>query len=113
VDYYSSLLFAEIKKISPGKFCEKINFCISEATNIHKKIKQYTEDTCSTCEEVVEQITIKLKDPDTQVFTEIYYLVYLFILLIILLGLFWYLGSLKLLKHSSKDARRLKILQSR
>jgi Saposin-like type B, region 2 len=72
VDYYSPLLFAEIKKISPGKFCEKTHFCISEeisqATNIRKKIKQYSENACSTCEEVVEQIAIKLKDPDTQVF---------------------------------------------
>lgn len=74
VDYYSPLLFAEIEKISPEKFCEKIHFCISEevseATNIHKKIEQFKEDTCSKCEEVIEQLTIKLKDPDTQVFLQ-------------------------------------------
>lgn len=70
VDYYSPLLFSEIKKISPEKFCEKTHFCISEdvsvATRIHKKIEQFNEDTCSICEEVVEQIATKLKDPDTQ-----------------------------------------------
>jgi saposin len=70
VDYYSPLLFSEIEKISPEKFCEKIHFCISEevsvATHIHKKIEQFNEDTCSMCEEVVEQIAAKLKDPDTQ-----------------------------------------------
>lgn len=72
VDYYSPLLFSEIKKISPEKFCKKTHFCISEdvsmATHIHKKIEQFNDDTCSLCEEVVGQIATKLKDPDTQVF---------------------------------------------
>ncbi|KAJ4772918.1 hypothetical protein LUZ62_063439 [Rhynchospora pubera] len=70
VDYYSPLLFTEIEKISPEKFCEKIHFCISEevsmASNIRQKIEELSDDTCSICEEVVEQVVNKLKDPDTE-----------------------------------------------
>ncbi|KAF3330429.1 proactivator polypeptide-like 1 isoform X2 [Carex littledalei] len=55
VDYYSPLLFSEIKKISPENFCENIHFCISEevsvATRFHEKIEQFNDDTCSICEE--------------------------------------------------------------
>ncbi|KAJ3688333.1 hypothetical protein LUZ61_017497 [Rhynchospora tenuis] len=71
VDYYSPLLFSEIGKISPEKFCEKIHFCVSEevtmASKIRQKIEELNDNTCSMCEEVAEQVLNKLEDPDIQV----------------------------------------------
>lgn len=63
VDYYASLFFVEIDKISPEEFCRKVNLCEKMVVvNLQK-----SEETCTLCHHVVDEIITKLKDPDAQV----------------------------------------------
>ncbi|XP_074562258.1 uncharacterized protein LOC141818712 [Curcuma longa] len=62
IDYYSALFFAEISKIHPEEFCAKFNLC-EEMVSV-SLLK--TENSCSTCRDVIAKVLDKLKDPDTQ-----------------------------------------------
>ncbi|XP_010922696.1 uncharacterized protein [Elaeis guineensis] len=62
VDYYASLFFVEIDKIRPEEFCRKVNLCGKMVSvNLQK-----SEETCTLCHHVVDEIITKLKDPDAQ-----------------------------------------------
>ncbi|KAG6513544.1 prosaposin-like [Zingiber officinale] len=62
VDYYSALFFAEISKIHPEDFCTKFNLCEQMLSVSLLK----SENSCSVCRNVMAQVLVKLKDPDTQ-----------------------------------------------
>lgn len=61
VDYYAALIFSELALITPGNFCEKANLCGSTFT-----AGQLYQDSCVFCRHAVDEVLIKLRDPDTQ-----------------------------------------------
>ncbi|KAK1270333.1 hypothetical protein QJS04_geneDACA005878 [Acorus gramineus] len=52
VDYYSSLFFMKVSSINPDCFCAKLNLC--------------EDDICDICHQVVSEVLVKLRDPDSQ-----------------------------------------------
>ncbi|XAR55754.1 hypothetical protein NMG60_11035945 [Bertholletia excelsa] len=62
VDYYVPLLFAEVELLQPEEFCQKINLC--EQRLIASRPR--SDNKCEICEEVIAEVILKLKDPDTQ-----------------------------------------------
>lgn len=62
VDYYSSILFAEIAKVEPKQLCDKVKFC--EKAEVVHQVKN--DDPCTICHNVVDEILTKLDDPDAQ-----------------------------------------------
>lgn len=66
VDYYVSFLLREIGSVQPEEFCQTVNLC-------KQRVVTYlplSEDKCEMCELVVEEVLLKLKDPDAQVCTK-------------------------------------------
>ncbi|KAG5552842.1 hypothetical protein RHGRI_010823 [Rhododendron griersonianum] len=62
VDYYVPFLFQEIGSVQPGEFCQTVNLCEPRVvTSV-----PLSEDKCEICEYAVEEVLLKLKDPDTQ-----------------------------------------------
>ncbi|KAI8559443.1 hypothetical protein RHMOL_Rhmol04G0174100 [Rhododendron molle] len=62
VDYYVPFLFQEIGSVQPGEFCQTVKLCESRVvTSV-----PLSEDKCEICEYAVEEVLLKLKDPDTQ-----------------------------------------------
>ncbi|XP_059594944.1 uncharacterized protein LOC100248250 isoform X1 [Vitis vinifera] len=61
VDYYAALIFSELALITPGNFCEKANLCGPTFT-----AGQLYQDSCVFCRHAVDEVLIKLRDPDTQ-----------------------------------------------
>ncbi|URD88270.1 Saposin-like type B, region 1 [Musa troglodytarum] len=62
VDYYAPMFFLEVSTISPEQFCEKVNLCGETVVMQLPKC----DDACSLCHNVVVEVLIKLKDPDTE-----------------------------------------------
>ncbi|KAK8960142.1 hypothetical protein KSP40_PGU002659 [Platanthera guangdongensis] len=62
VDYYSSILSAEIAKAEPKQLCDNVKFC--EKADVVHPIKN--DDPCTICHNVVIEILTKLDDPDAQ-----------------------------------------------
>ncbi|GFY81676.1 saposin B domain-containing protein [Actinidia rufa] len=62
VDYYGPLLFLEIESVQPGDFCRKVNLC-EQRVIISPPV---SEDKCEICHHAIEEVLLKLKDPDTQ-----------------------------------------------
>jgi len=62
VDYYVSFLLQEIGSVQPGEFCQTVDLC-------EQRVVTYlplSEDKCEMCKLVVEEVLLKLKDPDAQ-----------------------------------------------
>ncbi|TXG58945.1 hypothetical protein EZV62_016774 [Acer yangbiense] len=62
VNYYAPLFFLEISTVQPADFCLKVNLC----QQIAAISSQLQDDSCGLCHRTVEEIIVKLKDPDTQ-----------------------------------------------
>jgi len=62
VDNYAPLFFLEMASVQPGDFCQKVNLCEQMAITY----QELTEDSCGLCHRTVEEVLLKLKDPDTQ-----------------------------------------------
>ncbi|CAL9138525.1 unnamed protein product [Musa acuminata var. zebrina] len=62
VDYYAPIFFLEVSTVSPEQFCEKVNLC--GETVVMQLPKR--DDACSLCHNVVVEVLVKLKDPDTE-----------------------------------------------
>ncbi|XP_042495903.1 uncharacterized protein LOC122074964 isoform X1 [Macadamia integrifolia] len=62
VDYYTPLFFMELDTIQPEEFCWKMNLCEQELISPQEQ----KQDSCALCHHAVEEIVVKLKDPDTQ-----------------------------------------------
>ncbi|XP_042503909.1 prosaposin-like [Macadamia integrifolia] len=62
VDYYAPLFFLELGTIQPEHFCMKMDLCDQ---GLIASLEQ-KPDGCTLCHRTVEEIQIKLKDPDTQ-----------------------------------------------
>ncbi|KAG0483583.1 hypothetical protein HPP92_011667 [Vanilla planifolia] len=65
VDYYTQLFFAEVDKLQPKLFCEKVKVCEDKP---FVDIVKY-DNPCTLCHNVVDEILTKLDDPDTQIET--------------------------------------------
>ncbi|KAG0481121.1 hypothetical protein HPP92_011979 [Vanilla planifolia] len=65
VDYYTQLFFAEVDKLQPNLFCEKVKLC--EDKPFVGIVKH--DNPCTLCHNVVDEILTKLDDPDTQIET--------------------------------------------
>ncbi|XP_043725437.1 prosaposin [Telopea speciosissima] len=62
VDYYAPLFFMELSTIHPEDFCVKMDLCDQELI----AFPEQKQDGCTLCHHAVEEILVKLKDPDTQ-----------------------------------------------
>ncbi|CAN6463253.1 unnamed protein product [Victoria cruziana] len=62
VDYYAPLFFMEVAMVNPQEFCTKVNLCEGDAL----VSQQQKQDGCEICHKAVDEILLKLKDPDTQ-----------------------------------------------
>ncbi|CAD5194493.1 unnamed protein product [Musa acuminata subsp. malaccensis] len=62
VDYYAPMFFLEVSTVSPEQFCEKVNLC--GETVVMQLPKR--DDACNLCHNVVVEVLVKLKDPDTE-----------------------------------------------
>ncbi|KAA8517678.1 hypothetical protein F0562_015152 [Nyssa sinensis] len=62
VDYYAPLFFLEIASEQPGCFCQKVNLCGQMAI----PSPHLSQDSCEICQYAVEEVLLKLKNPDTQ-----------------------------------------------
>ncbi|KAM1386820.1 hypothetical protein TB1_032372 [Malus domestica] len=62
VDYYAPLFFLEVSSLEPAEFCQKVNLCQQVAC----VSSQFKEDGCGLCHRAVSEMSVKLKDPDTQ-----------------------------------------------
>lgn len=62
VDYYATLFFTQISSVQPDEFCEKMNLCQG------KRILALpaAENSCDVCHQAVDEIIVRLKDPDTK-----------------------------------------------
>ncbi|KAM0941184.1 putative saposin-like type B, region 1, saposin B type, region 2 [Dioscorea sansibarensis] len=61
VDFYASLFFREISIIRPEEFCQKVGLCEKQSVVLSK-----SNNTCNLCHQVVDEVLVRLKDPDTQ-----------------------------------------------
>ncbi|KAL8141031.1 hypothetical protein V2J09_007052, partial [Rumex salicifolius] len=62
-DYYTSLFFEQISSVQPDEFCEKVSLCETEKIVVSRSVK---ENSCDACHHAVEEIILKLKDPETK-----------------------------------------------
>jgi saposin len=65
VDSYSTVLFEKVSKLKPDEFCKQYGLCKDVAFLSVEK----SENTCTLCHHLVDEVLSKMKDPDAQVIT--------------------------------------------
>ncbi|GAB2255218.1 hypothetical protein Droror1_Dr00008996 [Drosera rotundifolia] len=61
VDYYAPALFSQLSLVDADEFCKKVNLC--ENAKILYLLK---EDKCDLCHQAIDEVKLKLKDPDSK-----------------------------------------------
>lgn len=62
VDYYAPLFFSEVSSVQPEGFCKRVGLCRNAMlSSLPRK-----QDKCDLCHNAIDEILVKLKDPETK-----------------------------------------------